>query len=102
MGGLDAYDLAAESGHAADYLARAKHDRVLADGGKLRAEVERQAPLGEGEFRLPPAPGRKMRIAGPKQFDRSNCFFTVRFYQFSQVLNESFAHPNGNLWSYPN
>jgi hypothetical protein len=54
-------DLAAESGHAADYLVRAKHDRVLDDGGKLRAEVERQASLGEVEFRLPPAPGRKER-----------------------------------------
>jgi len=54
-------DLAAESGHAADYLVRAKHDRVLEDGGKLRAEVERQVPLGEVEFRLPPAPGRKGR-----------------------------------------
>ena len=40
-------DLAAESGHAADYLVRAKHDRVLEDGGKLRAEVERQVPLGK-------------------------------------------------------
>jgi hypothetical protein len=55
-------DLAAESGHAADYLVRAKHDRVLEDGGKLRAEVGRQVPLGEVEFRLPPAPGRKERM----------------------------------------
>jgi len=54
-------DRAAELGHPADYLVRAKHDRVLEDGGKLRAEVERQAPLGEVEFALPPAPGRKGR-----------------------------------------
>ena len=54
-------ELAAEAGHAADYLVRARHDRALADGGRLRAEVERQAPLGEVEFRLPPAPGRKER-----------------------------------------
>ena len=54
-------DLAAETGHAADYLVRAKHDRALEDGGKLRAEVGRQVPLGEVEFRLPPAPGRKER-----------------------------------------
>lgn len=54
-------DLAAEAGHAADYLVRARHDRALEDGGKLRAEVERQEPLGEVEFRLPPAPGRKGR-----------------------------------------
>ena len=54
-------DLAAEAGHAADYLVRAKHDRALEDGGKLRAEVGRQVPLGGVEFRLPPAPGRKGR-----------------------------------------
>ncbi|CAG0930031.1 Transposase for transposon Tn5 [Planctomycetaceae bacterium] len=54
-------DLAAETGHAADYLVRAKHDRALEGGGKLRDEVGRQVPLGEVEFRLPPAPGRKER-----------------------------------------
>ena len=54
-------DLAADLGHPADYLVRARHDRALEDGGKLRAEVEGQAPLGEVEFRLPPAPGRKER-----------------------------------------
>jgi hypothetical protein len=54
-------DRAAALGHPADYLLRAKHDRVLADNGKLRAAVERQASLGEVEFQLPPAPGRKGR-----------------------------------------
>ena len=48
--------LAANLVHPADYLVRARHDRALDDGGKLRAEVERQAALGEVEFRLPPAP----------------------------------------------
>jgi hypothetical protein len=56
-------DRAAESDHVADYLLRARHDRALADGGKLRADVEKQVPLGEVEFRLPPAPGRKGRTA---------------------------------------
>jgi hypothetical protein len=54
-------DRAAELGHPADYLLRAKHDRSLADGGKLRAGVERQEPLGEVEFHRPPAPGRAGR-----------------------------------------
>jgi len=54
-------DRAAALGHPADYLIRARHDRVLEDEGKLRAEVERQAPLGEAEFTLPKAPGRKSR-----------------------------------------
>jgi hypothetical protein len=54
-------DRAADLAHAADYLIRAKHDRALADGGKLRAEVEGQAPLGEVEFTLPAAPGRPAR-----------------------------------------
>lgn len=34
-------------GHPADYLGRGGHDRALADGGRLRAEVERQELLGE-------------------------------------------------------
>lgn len=54
-------DRAAELGHPADYLVRAKHDRALAGSGKLRAEVEGRAPLGEVEFALPKAPGRKGR-----------------------------------------
>lgn len=54
-------DRAAELGHPADYLIRAKHDRVLAEGGKLRAEVARQAVLGEVGFAMPSAPGRAAR-----------------------------------------
>jgi hypothetical protein len=54
-------DRAADLNHPADYLLRAKHDRVLAEGGKLRADVERQAILGEVEFAVPAAPGRTAR-----------------------------------------
>ncbi len=54
-------DRAAELDHPADYLIRAQHDRVLAGGGKLRAQVERQAVLGEVEFAVPAAPGRSAR-----------------------------------------
>lgn len=54
-------DRAEELNHPADYLIRAQHDRVLEGGGKLRAQVERQAALGEVEFALPPAPGRSVR-----------------------------------------
>jgi hypothetical protein len=54
-------DRAAALGHPADYLVRAAHDRALAEGGKLRAEVERQAVLGEVEFALPAGPKRAAR-----------------------------------------
>lgn len=54
-------DRAAELQHAADYLIRANHDRALAEGGRLRGQVERQACLGEVEFALPSAPGRPGR-----------------------------------------
>jgi hypothetical protein len=54
-------DRAAALDHPADYLIRAKHDRALEDGGKLRAPVESQVPLGEVEFALPKAPGRPGR-----------------------------------------
>ena len=54
-------DRAADLNHPADYLLRVQHDRVLAEGGKLRAEVERQAILGEVEFAVPAAPGRTAR-----------------------------------------
>ncbi len=54
-------DRAAELDHAADYLIRAKHDRALEGGEKLRAQVEAAESLGEVEFALPPAPGRKGR-----------------------------------------
>lgn len=54
-------DRAEELNHPADYLIRAQHDRVLAGGGKLRTQVERQAALGEVEFALPAAPGRSAR-----------------------------------------
>ena len=54
-------DRAEELNHPADYLIRARHDRVLAEGGKPRAQVECQAVLGEVEFALPAAPGRSAR-----------------------------------------
>jgi hypothetical protein len=54
-------DCAAELGYPADYLIRAQHDRVLAEGGKLRAQVETQSALGEVEFTVPAAPGRQAR-----------------------------------------
>ena len=54
-------DRAAELGYPADVLLRAKHDRILAEGGKLRADVARQAVLGEVEFAMPAARGRTAR-----------------------------------------
>lgn len=57
----DLLDRAAGLEHPADYLIRVQQDRVLADGEKLRTQVERQAPLGEVEFSLPSAPGRQGR-----------------------------------------
>lgn len=54
-------DRAAELDHPADDLLRAKHDRVRADGGKLRAAVARQTVWGEVAFAMPAAPGRTAR-----------------------------------------
>lgn len=54
-------DRAAALEHPADDLIRVQHDRVLADGGKLRAPVDRQPTWGEVVFALPPAPGRPGR-----------------------------------------
>ena len=58
-------DRAAELGYPADVLLRAKHDRILAEGGKLRADVARQAVLGEVEFAMPAARGRTARTVVP-------------------------------------
>lgn len=54
-------DRAAKLGYPADVLLRAKHDRILAEGGKLRADVARQGVLGEVEFAMPAARGRTAR-----------------------------------------
>ena len=50
-----------DSGHAADYLLRCQHNRALAEGGKLWAEVHATEVLGELSFVLPPTKTRKAR-----------------------------------------
>jgi hypothetical protein len=52
---------ARESGHAADYLLRSQHDRVLPQGEKLWAQVLASEVLGELRFTLPPTKRRKSR-----------------------------------------
>ena len=52
---------ARELGHAADYLLRCQHNRVLPEGGKLWAAVMQSAPLGRLRFELPAGRGRKSR-----------------------------------------
>ena len=53
---------ARELGHAADYLVRCRHNRVLPEGGKLWAAVMQSAPLGRIGFELPAGRGRKARM----------------------------------------
>ena len=52
---------ARELGHAADYLVRCQHNRVLPEGGKLWAAVLQSSPLGRIRFELPAGRGRKAR-----------------------------------------
>jgi hypothetical protein len=52
---------ARERGHAADYLLRCQHNRVLPEGGKLWAAVMQSSPLGRLRFELPAGRGRKAR-----------------------------------------
>ena len=53
---------ARELGHAADYLVRCQHNRVLPEGGKLWDEVMGSVPLGRIGFELPAGRGRKARV----------------------------------------
>jgi IS4 transposase len=52
---------AAELGHPADWLVRAKHNRVLPEGGKLWAAVGGEASLGKLSFTYAPRHGQKAR-----------------------------------------
>jgi hypothetical protein len=47
--------------HAADYLLRCRHDRVLPEGGKLWDAVMGSVPLGRIRFEMPAGRGRKAR-----------------------------------------
>nr|WP_181726149.1 IS4 family transposase [Polaromonas sp.]QJS06394.1 transposase [Polaromonas sp.] len=47
--------------HAADYLVRCQHNRVLPEGGKLWDEVMASVPLGRIRFEMPAGRGRKAR-----------------------------------------
>ena len=47
--------------HAADYLLRCQHNRVLPEGGKLWAAVMQSPALGRLRFELPAGRGRKAR-----------------------------------------
>ncbi len=50
---------ARDSGHAADYLLRCQHNRVLPEGGKLWDEVMASAPLGTSALSCPPGAGAR-------------------------------------------
>ena len=53
--------MARKMNHAADYLVRCQHNRVLPEGGKLWDEVMASAPLGHIRFEVPAGRGRKAR-----------------------------------------
>jgi hypothetical protein len=48
-------------GYPADWLVRARHNRVLPNGGKLWAAATAGSPLGDIEFTLPARAGQKTR-----------------------------------------
>jgi hypothetical protein len=52
---------ARDMGHAADYLVRCRHNRVLPDGGKLWERVMGSVPLGRVRFEMPAGRGRRAR-----------------------------------------
>jgi hypothetical protein len=52
---------ARDMGHAADYLVRCRHNRVLPDGGKLWERVMGSVPLGLVRFEMPAGRGRRAR-----------------------------------------
>ncbi|MBL4954762.1 IS4 family transposase, partial [Neobacillus sp. YIM B02564] len=54
-------ELADTLGHPADWLIRARHNRNLAEGGKLWDKVEASEVLGEIAFILPGRSGQKAR-----------------------------------------
>ena len=54
-------ELADTLGHSADWLIRARHNRNLAEGGKLWDKVEASEVLGEIAFILPGRAGQKAR-----------------------------------------
>src|SRR5512144_386654 len=54
-------DVAAQCGHPADWLVRAKHHRNTALGEKVWDRLAQAEPLGEVEFLLPAAPDRAAR-----------------------------------------
>ena len=50
--------MARKMNHAADYLVRCQHNRVLPEGGKLWDDVMTSAPLGHIRFEMPAGRGR--------------------------------------------
>ncbi|MBS0353420.1 MAG: IS4 family transposase [Proteobacteria bacterium] len=52
---------ARELEHAADYLVRCQHNRVLPEGGTLWEQVMAGVPLGRVRFEIPAGRGRKAR-----------------------------------------
>ena len=58
---LDLLVKARDLGHAADYLLRCQHNRVLPEGGKLWEAVMQSTPLGRIRFELPAGRGRQAR-----------------------------------------
>ena len=49
--------MARKMNHAADYLVRCQHNRVLPEGGKLWDDVMTSAPLGHTRFEMPAGRG---------------------------------------------
>ncbi|GAC1422050.1 MAG: hypothetical protein NVSMB6_23630 [Burkholderiaceae bacterium] len=60
-GDIPALTLADTLGHPADWLIRARHNRNLAEGGKLWDKVEASEVLGEIAFILPGRAGQEAR-----------------------------------------
>ena len=59
----DLYEMFACRSEGVDVLVRANHNRALAGGGRLDESCDNEPELGRATAGLPPAPGRKARVA---------------------------------------
>lgn len=89
--------MARDLGHPADYLVRARHNRVLPMGQRLWSSVQASEPLGEVTFTLPAGRGRKARTVRQVLYAQSVRFADGRGGKVSAtcLIAQEIAAPPG-------